>query len=145
MAGERTLKLRHELKHQIDPLQYSVLQKKLATVLKPDPHMGKNGRYNVRNLYFDDFEDTALRQKEAGIANRSKYRLRIYNHNDEVIKFERKSKISQYTLKESAKITRHEAERMIAGDTGFLAKSQNRLIREFCKTGWADQTKQRTL
>lgn len=58
-------KPRQELKYQIDPVEYQVLQKKLATTLKPDPNMKKNNKYNVKSIYFDDFEDTAFFDKEA--------------------------------------------------------------------------------
>jgi hypothetical protein len=131
MAGEKELSLRHELKYDIDTLQHQVLQKKLRTVLKPDPYMGPNRCYNIRNLYFDDVKDTALQEKQAGVPNRKKYRIRIYNHSDAVIKFERKSKINQYIFKESTRITRCEADQIIAGDFSFLAKSEDCLLREF--------------
>jgi hypothetical protein len=135
MAGEKELHLRHELKYRIDPLQHQVLQKKLACVLKRDPHMEKNSKYTVRNLYFDDFRNTALTEKEAGVRNRKKYRIRTYNHSDAVIKFERKTKINQYILKESTRITRAEAERIIAGECSFLAAAQNPLLRDFYREG----------
>ena len=131
MAGEKEIQLRHELKYQIDLLQYQVLQKKLVTLLKPDPNMEPNNRYNIRNLYFDDFRETALCEKQSGIYKRKKYRIRIYNHSDTTIKFERKTKINKYILKESTKITRGEADRIIAGDFNLLAKSEDRLLREF--------------
>jgi hypothetical protein len=74
--------LRHELKYEINPVDYQVLQKKLSKILKPDPHMKSNNHYTVRSLYFDDFKGSALNEKEAGIMRRKKYRIRIYNHND---------------------------------------------------------------
>ena len=131
MAGEKEIHLRHELKYQIDALQYQVLQKKLIMVLKSDPYMEANKPYKIRNLYFDDFRDTALCEKQAGVANRKKYRMRIYNYSDAVIKFERKTKIGQYSLKESTRITREEANQIIAGNYSFLAKSEDHLLRDF--------------
>jgi len=132
MAGEKELHLRHELKYQIDTLQHQVLQRKLATVLKLDPNVRSRGCYTVRNLYFDDLRDTALHEKQAGIPYRKKYRLRIYNHSDAFIKFERKTKINQYVLKESLRISRCEADRIIGGDVSFLSNS-NHVLREFCR------------
>jgi len=131
VAGEKELHLRHELKFQIDMLQYQVLQRKLATVLQPDPNMESKSSYTIRNLYFDDLRDTALNEKQAGVPNRKKYRIRIYNCSDAYIKFERKTKISQFILKESTRISRCETEKIIAGDIGFLAASDNQLLREF--------------
>jgi len=130
--------LRHELKYKIDRLQFDVLRKNLATVLKPDPHMTPTGRYHIRSLYFDDFRNSAYWDKQAGISKREKYRIRIYNRNDSVIKFERKTKIHNYILKESLRLTRKEADRVIAGDVGFLADSKNGLLRDFYRKSRCD-------
>lgn len=99
--------------------------------LKPDSHAGSDGRYHIRTLYFDDFRNTALFEKQAGIARRKKYRIRIYNLSDDVINLERKSKIDYYVSKEKVNLTREEADRIIAGDVGFLAESENRLMMVF--------------
>jgi hypothetical protein len=123
--------LRHEYKYEIDPMQYQVLKKKVALLLKPDPFTGPEGGYNIRNLYFDDFRNTALYEKNAGVYLRKKYRMRIYDHNDSKIKFERKTKLGEYILKEDVKLTREEADRIIAGDFGFLVDSKNHLLRTF--------------
>lgn len=128
MKGPR---LRHELKYHIDYFQYQILRKKLAAVLKIDPHAGSDGRYHVRSLYFDDFKNTALFEKISGVARRKKYRIRIYNCSDQTIKFERKTKRDQYVFKENVRITRNEAERIIAGDISFLADSENCLLKNF--------------
>jgi hypothetical protein len=122
---------RHELKYEIDPLEYNVLKKKLLTVLKPDPYMVPNNRYNVRSLYFDDCHDTALLDKEAGIYKRKKYRIRIYNGSDAYIKFERKTKIGDYMLKESTRITRGVADKLIAKDFTSLLKIDSKLLHDF--------------
>lgn len=123
--------MRHELKYKIDRLQFDVLRKNVAAVLKPDPHMGTAGRYHVRSLYFDDFRNSAFWDKQAGIYSREKYRIRIYNRSDAVIKFERKTKIQRFIFKETVRLTRDEADRIIAGDIGFLADSKHKLLRDF--------------
>jgi hypothetical protein len=123
--------LRHELKYRIDRLQFDVLRKNLAKVLKPDPNMGASGFYHIRSLYFDDFRNSAYWEKQAGTYMREKYRIRIYNRSDAFIKFERKTKIHNYILKDSVRITREEAERIIAEDDGFLAYSKHKLLRDF--------------
>lgn len=129
-AAERP-RFRHELKYVIDQAQSEALQKKLAVVLRKDPNMGLDGRYHVRTLYFDDFENSALHEKLAGVYRRTKYRIRIYNRDDSLIKFEKKAKINNYSFKEVARLSRGDAERIISGDIGFLCSSENRLLREF--------------
>ena len=121
--------LRNEFKYEINPLQYQVLKKKVALLLKPDPFAGPEGGYHVRNLYFDDFRNTALWEKLAGVYKRKKYRMRIYKGKDETIKFERKAKLGQYILKDVATLTREEADRIIEGDVDFLSNSENPLLR----------------
>jgi len=123
--------LRHELKYRIDRLQFDVLRKNLATVLKPDPNMGASGQYHIRSLYFDDFRNSAFWEKQAGTYRREKYRIRIYNRSDAFIKFERKTKVHNYILKDSVRITRDIADRIIAGDVGFLSDSKYKLLRDF--------------
>jgi len=131
MIEREGLYLRQELKYYIDPPQYRILRSRLSALLTPDPHAGPDGRYHIRSLYFDDFKNTALFEKQAGIARRKKYRMRIYDHSDAVIKLEKKVKLDQYIGKESTRITREEAERILAGDIAFLAGSENRLLRAF--------------
>jgi hypothetical protein len=121
--------LRHEYKYEINPLQYEVLKKRVILLFKPDPFAGSEGGYNIRNLYFDDFRNSSLLEKCAGTYQRKKYRMRIYNCDDRKIKFERKTKIGEYILKEDARITREEADRIIIGDFSFLVNSQNDLLR----------------
>lgn len=123
--------LRHELKYEVNPLEYRVTEKKLSAILQPDPHMQGQSSYNVRSLYFDDIANSSLNDKEAGVYQRKKYRMRIYNHKDDFIKFERKNRIGAYMLKESTRITREQADRIIDCDFDFLAKSENRLLMDF--------------
>jgi hypothetical protein len=123
--------LRHELKYEVNLLEYQVAQKKLSTILPPDPHMQGAGCYNVRSLYFDDVNNSSLSDKEAGVYKRKKYRMRIYNQQDDFIKFERKTRVGAYMLKESTRITREQADRIINCDFEFLAKADNKLLREF--------------
>jgi hypothetical protein len=128
---DATPQLRHELKYEINPFEYQVLQKKLTKILQPDPHMQNATHYNVRSLYFDDIKDSSLCDKEAGVFKRKKYRMRMYNKNDAFIKFERKTKIGAYMLKESTLITRKEADQLIGGDFAFLANAEKQLLRDF--------------
>lgn len=123
--------LRHELKYYINCLQYQILRRNLAKVLTLDPNAGPDGLYHIRSLYFDDFKNTALNDKTSGYRYRTKYRIRIYNYSDDFIKFERKSKLDQYVCKESVRLTRAQADRLIAGDISFLANSESHFLKTF--------------
>ena len=54
--------------------------------MKNDKFANADGDYHIRSLYFDDINNTALFEKQAGILTRKKYRIRIYNLEDNVIK-----------------------------------------------------------
>ncbi|MBN2373675.1 polyphosphate polymerase domain-containing protein [bacterium] len=131
MLEREGLQLRHEFKYYIDPPQYRVLRSRLSAILQHDPHAGPDWRYHIRSLYFDDFKNNALFEKQVGVARRKKYRMRIYDYSDAVIKLEKKIKMNQYIGKESVNITREEADRILAGDVAFLAGSKSRLLRAF--------------
>jgi hypothetical protein len=103
----------------------------LAIVLKPDEHAGPDGRYHIRSLYFDDFKNSTLFEKQSGIANRLKYRIRIYNYSDQTIKLERKTKLNQFIRKDCVRLRREDADRIISGDVDFLANSKNDFLRDF--------------
>lgn len=121
---------RHELKYLINMQDYALLRMRLMPVLGHDRNAGADGEYWIRSLYFDDYWDTAYEEKDLGILLRKKYRIRIYNCSDRVIRLERKSKYGAYIYKESAPLTRAEACAIIEGDYGFLKRSKHNLLRE---------------
>ena len=122
---------RHEFKYFINYFEYESLKRRLNAVLKRDKFADENGNYHIRSLYFDDIRNTALYEKQAGVLTRKKYRIRIYNIDDSVIKLEKKSRIGQFINKESASLTREEYNKIINQDIIFLKQSDNKLLQEF--------------
>lgn len=120
---------RHELKYLIDQTEQELMKLKMQHFLELDSHV-ENGHYLIRSLYFDDLWNSAHSEKEDGILQRKKYRIRIYNYSDQLIRLERKKKYGAYIFKESALLTREEVEKILAGDYGFLLKSPWPLCRE---------------
>ena len=84
-------RFRHELKYLISYAQKADLNVRMAPLLGLDKHAG-NGGYMIRSLYFDDYWNTAYQEKVDGVLLRKKYRIRIYDYSDRVIKLERKHK-----------------------------------------------------
>ncbi len=64
--------------------------------------------------------NSAYEEKEAGVLLRKKYRIRIYDNSDRIIKLERKKKYGSWIYKEDAALTRAEFEKILAGDYEFL-------------------------
>ena len=112
---------RHELKYYITLGAYELLQRKLSLTMERDAFAKKNGgEYFIRSLYFDDRDDSAFREKLSGIDERDKFRIRIYDMRDDVIKLECKHKSNGYIKKQSIGLSRKEYEKLISGDRLFL-------------------------
>ena len=70
---------RHEYKYPLSNGQILIEDAKISGIAETDVH-AKNGVYNIRSLYFDDYDNCSYKDNENGINNREKYRIRIYNH-----------------------------------------------------------------
>ncbi len=125
-----TLPLRHELKYFISPAQHFLLSRALDRVLARDPNGDENNEYAIRSLYFDTVFDTALHDKLDGVQNRDKYRIRIYNYSDRVIKLECKTKIGSLISKRSISIPRDLCEQLMAGDPSGLEMTRSGLLND---------------
>ena len=121
---------RHELKYLISYGQKADLNLRLAPLLEQDSH-ARGGCYMIRSLYFDDYWNTAYQEKVDGVLMRKKYRIRIYDYSDRVIKLERKRKRDSWLYKKDASLTHGQFDRILAGDVGFLEHSEEPLCREF--------------
>ena len=124
-------KYRHEYKHAINMLDYHTLRQRIKAIVRPDPNAGVDGRYHIRSLYFDNDDDKALREKIYGLPNREKFRIRIYNNGSDFIRLEKKSKTYGLCSKQSATITKEQAERILTGDVEWMAHTGNAVLTEF--------------
>lgn len=121
---------RHEIKHTISKHEYMIYTHRLDKVLKRDDNC-KNGSYTITSLYYDDINDSALYEKLNGDAIRHKYRLRYYGDDISLIKLEEKSKIHQMTNKESAFLSKSEAEVIINNEFDLLDYGESYLKNDF--------------
>ena len=132
MKDKKTpLKFRHELKYVIDEAERRYIKNSISSVLQADLHTSEDNTYSIRSLYFDDVWQSAYNDKMAGVNERSKYRIRIYNYSDSVIKLERKAKSGQYINKVSASLTHEEVDSILRGEFSFLLDKENMLCRDF--------------
>ncbi|MED3553172.1 polyphosphate polymerase domain-containing protein [Cytobacillus praedii] len=124
-------KLRHELKFYINVSEYEILRKKLQIVLKKDENMVNEEGYHIRSLYFDNVYDSDLFEKNYGIYKRKKFRVRIYNQSDQIIKLEKKNRYGEMINKESISISRDEYERLLMWDYDFLLDKKASAAKDF--------------
>ena len=98
--------------------------------MKPDPN-ATNGMYEIRSLYFDNYDDKALREKLDGVNIREKYRIRMYNNDHSLIRLERKFKNGGLGYKTSALLTAEQVQNIIDGQVDWMEDSEDEVIRGF--------------
>jgi len=119
---------RNELKYYISFGEYIILSNKLKKILKKDKYCKNEEGYFIRSLYFDSVNNKAFHEKMAGVENRKKYRLRIYNFKDNKVKFEIKNKNNNQIKKETAVISRKDALQVGKGELDVLLKYKNPIL-----------------
>lgn len=124
------LKLRNELKHNINCHDDLVLTSRLRKLFDHDPNASSHGSYRVSSLYFDSPYDKALKEKINGVNNREKFRLRYYGDDTSFIRLEKKFKINGKCGKHSVRITKEQVEKILTGDIEFLLTSEEPLLIE---------------
>ena len=108
-----------------------LLSARLSKLFEHDKYADSHGVYRVSSLYFDTPYDKALKEKNDGLKDREKFRIRYYNSNMEFIKLEKKMKTRGLCGKKSAKLTVSEVDKILRGENGFLLESKNPLLIEF--------------
>ena len=106
---------RHELKYLISSAEMEMIKQRIGHLISLDSHVGENGIYNIRSLYFDDYYDRCLRENEDGTDPREKFRIRIYNHSTERIALECKRKERGKTLKTSCPLSIEQTKILMSG------------------------------
>lgn len=119
---------RTELKYLISHDEYMALVERLKCVVSQDSHSQKGKGYFIRSLYFDSHNDRCLIEKQGGIIFRKKYRMRIYNLDSEEVKFEIKHRANSQIFKETAKISRDTAKKVIKENYIDLLKYDNDIL-----------------
>ena len=121
---------RHELKHYINYADVLQLRSRLPFVASLDKNAAVENGYRVKSLYFDNYNDKALKEKIDGVNEREKFRLRLYSDDISFIRLEKKSKKNGICFKESAIITVDECMRLLDGDLSSLKENENHLCQE---------------
>ena len=108
-------KFRNELKYVCSEGELQTILPRLRQLCRLDAHVGEQGIYSIRSVYFDDAWDSCLKENENGNDPREKFRIRIYNAEDSRITLECKKKQRTMTHKESCRLTRQQYDRIVAG------------------------------
>lgn len=123
------MEFRHEWKHEITYSDMLAIRHRLSAVAEADAH-AVDGKYEIRSLYFDNINDKTLREKLDGVNIREKFRIRYYNNNTEIINLEKKSKVGGLGNKQSARLSKEEAQSIVDGNVEWMRNSKEGLIQE---------------
>ena len=105
---------RHENKFIISRAQKISIESAIQGVLQKDRHL-LGDSYNIRSLYFDDYEHTCFYENVNGTDPREKFRIRIYNGKSEFIRLELKRKQNLMTQKLQCRMTKEQVDTVICG------------------------------
>lgn len=115
---------RFEKKYGISKIESGILKKKLEMIMKRDKYNEKN-KYKVKSLYFDSIYDKDFYDKQNGIEDRKKIRIRFYDENTKFLKLEIKEKLNEVSRKKSIVIDKEIAIALIKQRYDVLKKIDN--------------------
>ena len=85
---------------------------RLKATMSQDIHQDGDA-YMIRSLYFDDIQDRCMDENDAGVDQRQKFRIRIYDPHSQTIHLEIKEKSSGMTKKLSCDLSATECQQII--------------------------------
>lgn len=106
---------RHEYKYLINQMEEELLLTQAEGILERDSHVGIDGTYLIKSLYFDDYDNNCMYDVENGVNARSKFRIRYYNNDCDYIRLEKKQKVNGMTYKKTCCITPEEYNLLLEG------------------------------
>lgn len=125
-------KYRHELKFIINKNDAEVLKHNLSLLMDIDCNSkNDDNTYLIRSLYFDDADSTAYYEKLDGVEFRKKYRIRIYNFEDNFIRLECKYKHDNMTSKDQMLIDKDICSKIIEGRFNEFDLNEDNLLTKF--------------
>lgn len=122
---------RHEHKYYIPLHQALDIASHLNGIMRRDPHSDETGKYLISSVYFDNYENRALKASEFGVARRHKFRIRAYNRSDSFISLEKKEKVRDLCKKTSVRIDRGIYDNIMYGDGSLLRTLNDPVADEF--------------
>ncbi|MDE7247302.1 MAG: polyphosphate polymerase domain-containing protein, partial [Lachnospiraceae bacterium] len=111
--------IRKEIKYVVPLGKVLAIRKQLDRLLQRDGHC-VNGPYSVRSLYFDSVNNIDYVEKLAGVVDRKKVRLRIYDGDASLCKLEIKQKTDDRQQKMSLLVSESDARELSRGNIKVL-------------------------
>ena len=126
--------IRQEFKYYVTTSSVAEVRSYLKEIMELDENADtKNSQYTITSLYFDTPNEDDFEDKVDGLKSREKFRLRVYDHKDSLVKFESKRRVETAINKTSAIIPREEVDQILKGNYKYLLESKN----DFLKMSYA--------
>lgn len=109
---------RNEHKFVVDEATLQIMSAKLNSILKYDKHQDGDS-YRIRSMYFDTYDRKSYRENDAGVEERKKYRIRVYDDPKSIIRLEIKHKLKNKNHKESCTITKEQLNEIVSNSLSF--------------------------
>lgn len=113
--GSREKTYRNELKYVCSEGELIQIKKRIEPFCRLDPHVGQDGIYRIRSIYFDDKYDRCFYENENGTDPREKFRIRVYNEDFSNIFLECKGKEKSMAYKYHSVISEQECKDILDG------------------------------
>ena len=123
---------RHELKFLCGERQLRFLEEKIRHICVSDSHVDSQGAYLVRSVYFDTYDDRCYHENEAGVDQRKKYRMRIYNGSADYIGLECKETLRGMKRKDICMLSLQQCRQMLGGQPVTQILARQELLQRFC-------------
>lgn len=144
MKENRNVKYRNEIKYLCSEKELCLIKNRIQEICKPDMYTGEDGKYTIRSVYFDDYQNSCFYENENGTNPREKYRIRTYNGSLERITLECKRKENGLNHKTACQLTKEQCKKMLRSsfslqdiDIKLLDAEQMSMLRKFyikCQT-----------
>lgn len=105
---------RSEQKYVVDEETLQILDQKLSSILEYDEHQ-TGSSYRIRSMYFDTYSRKSYRENDAGVEERKKYRIRVYDVPKDFIRLEIKYKLKERNHKDNCALTMEQYEAILDG------------------------------
>jgi hypothetical protein len=122
---------RVEHKYYISLSEAAALGERLDAVMKRDPHSDAGRGYLISSVYFDTPDGRSYLGSMLGAEKRKKIRLRAYNHKDDYICLEYKEKSGSLSRKRQLRVTRADADALLASDPTPLLSYEGEVAQQF--------------
>lgn len=126
---------RNELKFLVSDFDAKLLENKIKCICQKDAHAYENSQYNISSLYFDTLDDRYYGECKAGVNDRKKYRIRVYNGSKKRISLECKFGLNGKKRKETFILSESDYNDLINGEIPEAERNneiQNGMFSDFC-------------